>query len=107
MAGQPENIELELQNLIAYHAQLRENLEGELLHVKEVEAKFLSLRPPSASEDTVTQQEIKRRMVLSKPVRAELNTTYRAIISTAAELENVTRRIHQIQTMLASAYARR
>jgi len=96
-----------MQGLMLRHAQLREMLETQLSHVKDLEARFLALRPESSMEDEFTRQEIKRHMVLARPWREELNATYRSIIATASELDGVTGRIHQLQGMLASAYSRR
>ncbi len=105
-APDDSNLEFELHQLILRHAQLREDLERQLVHVKEVEERFLSLRPEGIS-DELTRGELRRRMVLAKPWRDELNVTYRAILATAAELDRITGRVHQIQGIIASRYARR
>ena len=99
-------LEYELHQLIQRHAQLREELEGQLSRVRDVEERFLSLRP-EAPADEGTRSELRRRMVLAKPWRDELNVTYRAILATAGELDRITIRIHQIQNYIAGRFARR
>ena len=101
-----EQLEQELQQLTVRHAQLREDLEGLLRCVRELEERFISMRPTPPADDA-TKAELKRKMVLVRPWRDELNQIYRTIIANSAELEQVTRRIQAIQTTFATSLSRK
>lgn len=101
-----ERAEQDLLALMHRHAELRAQLELHVMHVKEVEERFLALRPgPRADERTVA--EIKKRMVLARPWREELNATYQAMLRTIQELDQVVRRIHEAQGVIARSLSAR
>jgi len=95
-----ERAEQDLLALTHRHAELRAQLERHVTHVKEVEERFLALRPgPRADERTLA--ELKKRMVLARPWREELNATYQAMLRTIQELDQVVRQIHEVQGVIA------
>lgn len=98
-----ESVEQELQALTHEHARLRAELETRFARVREIEGRFLSLRP---QVDPSTHQELKRRMILSRPWREELDAAYQALLATANELGAVTKRIHEAQLHAARLASR-
>jgi predicted nuclease with TOPRIM domain len=101
-----EDVARELQDLTMKHAQLREQLEDNLGRVREIEARFLSRRPEEATDLTM-QKELRRKMVLARPWREELNVAYKAILATTLELDGVVHRIRQCQDSIAQQIPRR
>jgi hypothetical protein len=96
----------ELQTLTIRHAQLRDDLERYHSHVVEIERMFLAMRPQPAV-DEATVKELKRKMVLSRPWREELNIAYRNLLTTVTELDGVVRQIQQCQNTIARHFAGR
>jgi len=102
MVEGPADADRQLNNLMIWHAQLRENLEIQLWQVSEIERRFLSYRPADATNDA-TRRELRRKMVLSRPWREELNVTYKALLQTTMELDKAVQQIHNCQTHIASS----
>lgn len=93
-----EAIEQELHALTAEHARLRSELEDRYHQVRSIEDRFLSLRPDA---DLAMQRELKRRMVLSRNWREELDQAYQSLLTTAHMIGAVTRKIHELQLRAA------
>jgi hypothetical protein len=98
--------ERELNSLMLRHAQLRENLEVNLDRVSEIEQRFLSQRPWQTMNEA-TQRELRRKMILARPWRDELNVAYRALLATTIELDRAVQQIHQYQSVIANSVTRR
>jgi DNA polymerase/3'-5' exonuclease PolX len=103
MAAGVDDIVRELHALTVRHAQLRDDLERLHTTVNDIEKRFLARRP-SSTMDEATERELKRKMVLSKPFRDELNVAYRELLQTTMELDGIVRRIHQCQGMIANHF---
>ncbi|MDE1820314.1 MAG: hypothetical protein KGJ23_05990 [Euryarchaeota archaeon] len=95
-------LEQELHNLSHEHARLRGELEERFQRVRAVEERFLSMRPDAGTE---VQHELKRRMVLSRPWREELDQAYQGLLATTNQIGAVTRRIHEVQLRAAQLAA--
>jgi predicted nuclease with TOPRIM domain len=95
--------EKELSALTARHAQLREELERLHRSVNDIEKRFLAKRP-SDTMDEVTEKELRRKMILSKPWRDELNVAYRELLAVTIELDGIVKRIHQCQSIIATRF---
>ena len=93
--------ERELQALTARHAQLREELERLHKSVNDIEKRFLARRPSNTMDET-TERELRRKMILSKPWRDELNVSYRELLAVTIELDGIVKRIHQCQSSIAT-----
>jgi hypothetical protein len=106
MEVRPEDPDRQLNELMLWHAQLRENLELQLWQVSEIERRFLSYRPADSTNE-VTRRELRRKMVLAKPWREELNVTYKALLQTTIELDQAVQKIHNCQTNIASTFIRK
>ncbi len=98
MEGDLEALERELQSLSHEHARLRVELEERFAQMRAIEERFLSLRP---NAEPSVQHELKRRMVLARPWREELDLSYQALLATAQQIGLVTRRIHEVQLRVA------
>lgn len=97
-----ESLEQLLHDLMQEHTRLREELEDRFSRVRQIEERFLGLRPKA---DHSTQRELRRRMVLSRPWREELGQAYQELLGTTQRLGNVTRRIHEVQLQAAQVAA--
>jgi uncharacterized coiled-coil DUF342 family protein len=94
----------ELKSLTNRHAQLRDELEHFHDRVTEVEERFLAGRPGPAVDEPM-ERELKRKMILSRSWREELNSAYKALLATTTELDEVVERIHECQGLIASHFA--
>jgi predicted nuclease with TOPRIM domain len=105
-AGPPhsylEQLEQQLHDLMMEHARLREELEDRFGRVRQIEDRFLGLRPKA---DHSTQRELRKRMVLARPWREELAQAYHELLGTTERLRDVTRRIHDVQLQAARVAA--
>ena len=106
MEFRPADADSQLNDLMLRHAQLRENLELQLWQVSEIERRFLSYRPADTTSEA-TRRELRRKMVLAKPWREELNVTYKALLQTTIELDKMVQQIHMCQTTIASSIPKR
>lgn len=93
-----ELLEEELHRLTQEYAMLRAELEERFHRVREIEERFLALRPEA---DRSVQRELKRRMVLSRPWREELDMAYQSLLATTHRIGEATRRIHDLQLRIA------
>lgn len=97
-----EGVEQELHELMVEHARLRDELEERFGRVRSIEDRFLALRPKA---DHATQRELRRRMILARPWREELDGAYQALLATAHRLGAVARQIHEAQLRAAQMAA--
>lgn len=95
-------VERDLHDLTLRHARLRSELEERFSVVRDIEDRFVALRP---HVDTGVQQELRRKMVLSRPWREELDLAYQALLATTNEMAALLVKIHECQTRAAQMVA--